>query len=198
MNRVFNIFSQTKWRPTYYVSEDALILRDIVSNVNLIPAKYKFIPIDLYWYENISVQDACYFNLDYNSDIKETFGLSLDSAHCIRCRGTVTSTCIQLAIYMGFSEIYLLGIDHNYSKSIDLDGNVVEDKSVKDYFVDDYDADIADKVVHDMRAPTKAFCDIEQLSRKIGTFKVFNATRGGKLEVFERVDFDKVINSILE
>ena len=68
-----------------------------------------------------------------------------------------------------------------------------EDKSVKDYFVDNYDTDIKDQVVHDMRAPTLAFCDVEQLSRKLGTFRVFNATRGGKLEVFERVNFDEMI-----
>ena len=79
------------------------------------------------------------------------------------------------------------------SFDIDMNGNVVEDKSVKDYFVDNYDTDIKDQVVHDMRAPTLAFSDAEQLSRKLGTFRVFNATRGGKLEVFERVNFDEII-----
>lgn len=193
MNRVFNIFPQTNWRPMYYISEDILILKDIVKDVDTIPSKIKFIPVNLNWYEDIDVKDALYFCMDYNSELKESFGLSLDCAHSVRCRGTVTSTCIQFAIYMGFTEIYLLGIDHNYSKSIDMNGNVVEDKSVNDYFVDTYDADIKDKVVHDMRLPTMAFCDIEQLSRKMGTFKVFNATRGGKLEVFERTNFDEIV-----
>lgn len=35
---------------------------------------------------------------------------------------TVIYACIQLAIYMGFQEIILLGADHNYSVMIDLDG----------------------------------------------------------------------------
>jgi hypothetical protein len=198
MNRVFNIFPKTKWRPTYYVSEDILILRDTISEVDKIPARIKFIPINLHWYNGIDIENACYFNMDYSSELRETFGLSLDCSHSIRCRGTVTTTCIQLAIYMGFKEIYLLGIDHNYSKVIDLNGDVVENKDVKDYFVDNYDADIKDQVVHDMRAPTKAFRDVEQLSRKLGTFKVFNATRGGKLEIFERVDFDALMKRLSE
>ena len=193
MNRVFKFFPQTKWRPTYYISEDILILKDTISDVEAIPSEITFIPINLHWYENVDVKNAQYFWMDYNSELKESFGLSLDCAHAVRCRGTVTSTCIQFAVYMGFTEIYLLGIDHNYSKSIDMNGNVVEDKSVKDYFVDNYDTDIKDQVVHDMRAPTLAFCDAEQLSRKLGTFRIYNATRGGKLEVFERVDFDDVI-----
>ncbi len=193
MNRVFKLFPQTQWRPTFYISEDILILKDTVKDVEKIDAKIKFIPINLNWYENIDIINAQYFWMDYYSELKDSFGLSLDCAHSVRCRGTVTTTCIQFAIYMGFTEIFLLGIDHNYSKSIDLNGNVVEDKSVKDYFVDDYDTDIKDQVVHDMRAPTLAFCDVEQLSRKLGTFRVFNATRGGKLEVFERVNFDEIV-----
>ena len=193
MNRVFKFFPQTKWRPTYYISEDILILKDTIPDVEAIPSEITFIPVNLHWYENVDVKGAQYFWMDYNSELKESFGLSLDCAHAVRCRGTVTSTCIQFAEYMGFTEIYLLGIDHNYSKSIDMNGNVVEDKSVKDYFVDNYDTDIKDQVVHDMRAPTLAFCDVEQLSRKLGTFRVFNATRGGKLEVFERVNFDAII-----
>ena len=44
-----------------------------------------------------------------------------------------------------------------------------------------------------MRAPTLAFGDVEQLSRRLGTFRVFNATRGGKLEVFERVSFEDAV-----
>lgn len=193
MNRVFKFFPQTRWRPTYYISEDILILGDTVREVEAIPSEITFIPVNLNWYEGVDVKGAKYFWMDYNSELKDTFGLSLDCAHAVRCRGTVTSTCIQFAVYMGFSEIYLLGIDHNYSKSIDLNGNVVEDKSVKDYFVDNYDFDIKDQVVHDMRAPTLAFCDVEQLSRKLGTFRVYNATRGGKLEVFERVGFDEIV-----
>lgn len=191
MNRIFNIFPETSWRPTYYVSEDILILKDIQETVSSIPSM-KFIPINLKWFEGVDIRDAVYFYMDYRSELGDSYGLSLDAAHCLRCRGTVTTTCIQLAIYMGFSDIYLLGIDHNYSKKIDEDGNIVEDHSVKDYFAEGYDSDIRDQVVHDMREPTRAFASVEQLSRKLKTFRVFNATRGGRLEVFERVNFDSL------
>ena len=116
MNRVFKFFPQTRWRPTYYISEDILILGDTVREVEAIPSEITFIPVNLNWYEGVDVKGAKYFWMDYNSELKDTFGLSLDCAHAVRCRGTVTSTCIQFAVYMGFSEIYLLGIDHNYSK----------------------------------------------------------------------------------
>ena len=35
--------------------------------------------------------------------------------------------------------------------------------------------------------------DVERLSREKGTFRIYNATRGGKLEVFERVNIDNIL-----
>ncbi|MDD5923971.1 MAG: DUF115 domain-containing protein [Clostridia bacterium] len=190
VNRIFNIFSQTDWRPTYYICEDILILKGIEEQINAMHNTEKFIPINLHWYEGVSIEDANYFYMDYNTIDKEHFNLSLDVPNKVRCRGTVTTSCIQLAIHMGFTEIYLIGVDNNYSKMVDQYGNVIEDKSVKDYFVDNYDDDIKEQVVHNLSATNKAFFNAAQLCNKMKTFKIYNATRGGKLEFFERVDFD--------
>ena len=39
VNRIFKIFPQTEWRPTYYVSTDAVLVRDILDDVNAMPVK---------------------------------------------------------------------------------------------------------------------------------------------------------------
>ena len=99
---------------------------------------------------------------------------------------------MQLAAYMGFSEIYLLGVDHNYSIEIDSDGNIIKnDESVKNYF------DEAKVSINDINLPkvvemTRAYLSAERYSRDHG-FRIFNATRGGKLEMFERVNFDVIV-----
>ena len=100
---------------------------------------------------------------------------------------------MQLAAYMGFSEIYLLGVDHNYQKTIDLNGNVVVDPNAKDYFCEGYDADIKDVVVHDMGNNTRAYMDAKKYCDATGCTTIYNATRGGKLEVFKRVNFDELV-----
>ena len=46
-NRIFKIFDQTDWRPTYFASEDVIILRGIQREVEAIPAEKKFIPVNL-------------------------------------------------------------------------------------------------------------------------------------------------------
>jgi len=188
-NRVFNIFDRTAWRPTYYASEDIIILRDIQSIISDMNVKARFIPVNLKWYEDVDIKNADYFYMDYNNDYRKTFGISTDIPHGIRCRGTVTMTCLQLAIYMGFSEIYLLGIDHNFAKMINMDGKLVIDNSIKNHFSEKYDAGVKDQG-YDIGNTTKAYLDVENFSRETNSFRVFNATRGGKLEVYERVNFD--------
>ncbi len=190
-NRVFKIFDQTDWRPTFFASEDIIILRDIQREIEAIPAEKKFIPINLKWYECVDIRDADYFYMDYSSELKKSYGMSLDAAHGVRCCATVTTTCLQFAIYMGFSEIYLLGVDHNFAKMIDRNGNVVNDSSIRNHFTDDYDKDIIDQGFQ-IDSATEAYLNVERLSRKLGTFRVYNATRGGKLEVYERVNFDEL------
>ena len=192
-NRIFKIFDQTDWRPDYFASEDIIILRDIQKEIEAIPAERKFIPINLKWFEDVNIHDADYFYMDYNSELRDTYGISTDPAHAIRCCATVTTTCLQFAIYMGFSEIFLLGVDHNFAKMIDKNGNVMTDASIRNHFTDDYDEDIIDQGFQ-IDGATEAYLNIERLSRKLGTFRVFNATRGGKLEVYERVDFDGLFN----
>lgn len=94
---------------------------------------------------------------------------------------------------MGFEEIYLLGVDHSYRVTIDIDGNVVTDLKQQDYFCDGYDNDIRDVVIHDMGNNTRAYIDAKKYCESTnGRVKIFNATRGGKLEVFQRVDFDSL------
>lgn len=192
MNRIYKIFPQTSWRPTYYVCEDELIAKDCQSEINAVEAAEKFIPIEIKWWHDINIENALHFHLNYKDELKSEFGFSSDIAHQIDCCGTVTCTCIQLAAYMGFSEIYLIGVDHNFQKIIDENGNIIEDKTVKDYFIEGYDADIKNEVVHNMGHTTRSYMGMKKYCDKTKRTTVYNATRGGKLEVFPRIDFDSL------
>lgn len=189
MNRIFKIFPQTEWRPSFYICEDNVIMENIQEQVNAIECDYKFIPAQLNWYYNVDIDNAYYFNIHFQEG---NHAFSYDASKQLECTGTVTITCIQLAYYMGFSEVYLIGVDHNFSNMTDKDGNKVVDNTVKNYFCDDYDKDVADKVVHDLHYTTRSYELAKEACDKVG-FKVYNATRGGKLEVFPRVDLDSLI-----
>lgn len=193
MNRIYKIFSETKWRPTYYVCEDINIFHESIDQINAIPAKAKFVPINLKWFNGIKVNGAEYFLANYNrkKDWPNSFSPAIEKS--MDSMGTVTFTCINIAAYMGFKDIYLIGVDHNYHVTINEAGETIVDDKAKDYFCEDYDTDIQDIVVHDMGQNTrayrkaKAYCDEHDIH-------VYNATRGGKLEVFPRIAFDTLFN----
>lgn len=193
VNRIFKIFPQTPWRPTYYVNTDHVMIRDIQDEINKLPIKDKFIPLQHKYYQNIEINNAHYIRCNFKRENDQADGgFSLDCTEQVNCRGTVTVECIQLAMHMGYRNIYLLGVDHNFDKVITESGEVVIDPGVKNYFIEGYDDDVANEVVHDLGTTTKAYMEIRRFCDSHGV-NVYNATRTTKLRAFECVDFDLIV-----
>ena len=193
-NRIYHIFDQTSWKPTYYISQDEKMLAGCVKEVNELITSIKFIPIQMKWYHDISINGANYFNIIH--DEENGFPrFSSDISRYIVNSGTVVYSAIQLAVYMGIKEIYLIGVDHQFQTSINEKGEVVVDPTIKDYFCDKYNGDKKDLIIPNPSKSTLTYISAKKYSEKYG-FNIYNATRGGKLEVFPRVDFDEVINNI--
>lgn len=187
-NRIYYIFGQTSWRPTFYCTQDEKIIENsAVEILQNIDTEYLFLPATANWYKNAGIQTNYLFAPKYVQD--GPIGFSEDIPSGIFVGNTVVYTAIQLAYYMGFTEIYLIGVDHNFSVYQDKDGEIHRDNSVKDYFCSEYNVD-KDKL--DIPTLDKSTLDY-RTARKFSEehdFKIYNATRGGKLEVFERVDIE--------
>ena len=192
-NRIYKLFENTDWRPTYYACEDEFILEDTQDKINSLDFKYKFIPINFNWDKGIKIDNAYYFYQKFVSNLQQGGPrpdlFSEDVTKCIPCRGSVITTCTQLAIYMGYTEIYLIGVDHSFSRMKDKAGNLIVDEKIKDHFGDQKNADENTKGIFNIDTATQSFMDMKEFCDKLNV-KVYNATRGGKLEVFPRVDFD--------
>ena len=196
VNRIFKIFPQTNWRPTYYVSTDHVLVRDILDDVNKIESKEKYIPLQNKYYHGIKIKKAHYFYRNDNRDKDQPEGFSLDCTDQVNMRGTVTIASIQLAAHMGYRYIYLLGVDHNFDKIITENGEIIIDPSVKNYFVEGYDNDVADEVVHDLGNTTKSYLDVQRFYSNHGV-QIYNVSRQTKLTVFPRMSFEKAIKEII-
>lgn len=195
VNRIYQIFPQTRWRPTYFVSTDAVMLRDKLAEAGAIPAKIKFIPLQNKYYLGIKIKGAKYF---FRNDLREKDqpeGFSLDCTEQVNMRGTVTIACMQLAMHLGYKHIYLLGIDHNFDKIITESGEVIIDPSVKNYFIEGYDQDVITEVQHDLGNTTRAYYDVRRFIDKTDV-NIYNATRKTKLEAFPKVSFEEALEQI--
>ena len=191
-NRIYNIFDQTEWRPTYYISQDEKILRGCMDIVNSLDLPHKFIPIQLNWYHGIDIKDAHYFNINWKqNEMPQEFIFSDDISREIASSSTGMYTAAQLAAYMGFSEIYFIGVDHHFHISMNNKGEIVVDNNVKDYFTHKYNEDKDKLYIPNTEKSTLTYIAMKIHCDRLG-IKVYNATRGGKLEVFERKDFDSL------
>lgn len=193
-NNIIKMFDKTSWRPNFYVCEDLLVLKDLKNKITNIKVKHRFIPINYHWFDNINISGAEYFYQSFQNE-ENKYLFSDDCSKHIRCTGTVTITCMQLAAYMGFKEIYLLGIDHNYRVTQDSNGNIITDETVKDYFDQSYAETMKDKNIPNLEKTTKAYESAKKFFEN-KDIKIYNATRGGKLEVYTRVNFDEIVKEV--
>jgi hypothetical protein len=105
---------------------------------------------------------------------------------------------LQWAAYMGIKEIYLLGVDNSFSKTVNCLTTPFEQRiykisgNDKDHFCNDYIQEGDTAIMPDVDMISHAFEKAEQYSREHG-FRIYNASRGGKVESFERVNFDDLI-----
>lgn len=191
-NRIFEIFNQTEWRPTYYLNQDYQLICKYADQIRDLSVKRKFMMIEAKQFFPDST-DISYFVLRH----KNFYPKDADfSKHIDKFMGqgfTVTYGAIQMAYYMGFSEVYLLGIDHNYSISLNEKGVPVINENVKDYFAGSTAKNGGDLNLPRVVESTMAYMTARKFSDKHSEFKVYNATRGGKLEAFERVDFEEIL-----
>ncbi|MBR6594821.1 MAG: DUF115 domain-containing protein [Clostridia bacterium] len=191
-NRIYNIFDSTLWRPDYYLSQDHKMLAGCVEEVKAMPLPVKFVPVDLPWEHGLELEPTHPFKMLWmpKEDLSPS-GFSTNAAEGVYWGSTCLYTAAQIAVYMGFSEIYLLGVDHRFQISQNNRGEIVVDNSVKDYFCDKYNEDKEKLYIPNTETSTLAYIAMKKGCEENGV-RVYNATRGGMLEVFPRVDFDSL------
>lgn len=193
-NRIYLMFDKTQWRPTYYISQDEKTLKNCTKEVNQMDLPYKFIPLYHKYYHDICIDHAFYFNLIGGYDGKR-YHFPIDISNGFEMSTTVAYTAAQFAVYMGFTKIYFIGVDHNFSIYQNEKGEIITDDTVRDYFSAEYNNDKQDLYIPRLERSEKTYIEIQRFCKE-NKIEVYNATRGGKLEVFPRVDFDEVINNI--
>lgn len=196
-NRIFCIFDETSWRPTYYISQDINVTYGIEGQFKSLDLEFKFLPIRWKWYDKFTIPNSYYYKTITSGE--EVLDFSKEFNKEVVDAPTVAYTAFQLAYYMGFKKFYLIGFDQSYKIAKDKDGNiVVNDKLERDYVSDKYRNEETDDLsIPDLYEMNKAFISLDYHVKNSGVdLEVYNATRGGMLEVFERKDLDEVFREL--
>ena len=186
-NRIYKIYKTTKWRADYYCVVDLRLIDSIKDDIQTPVAKKGTFAKEFYYdaLESINHLGDLYRFKELWQDVNnEEFKFADDIRKGIYQGFTVAYVMLQIAVYMGFKEIYLLGVDFTF----------VAKQDGKQHFYENDNVDVFDPIVvknlykNDLLKAYRAakrYADNSEI-------KIFNATRGGELEIFERVSFDSI------
>lgn len=194
-NRIYNIFNKTEWRPDYYMVVDQLVVAEEIANIKKLRGPHKFISYRAKRYGREDKDEIHYIVLykEFSPDNTKNMiaQISEDVSKYFTWSNTVLINQIELAIYMGFKEIYLIGVDHNYPISIDKYGNKKIDETIKSHFDNGGSKEKSRNYIY-IDAATNDYEVCKKYADEHG-IRIYNATRGGKLEVFDRVNLEDII-----
>lgn len=213
-NKCYLLYDSISWRPSFYAAVDTLVLPDIADELNQLtsgfPNTQYFFPLKYYFNKTIFHRDNTIWFQQIGTSI---YGLpdsyfSTNALEFIRSPNTVVITGLQLAVYMGFNPIYLIGCDTNYV----IPDNVTKEKTMLDvatgekiegyeilsnsdndpnHFSPNYFGSGSKWHAPNVNGMIFGYQMAKQVCDRLDV-RVLNATVGGMLEVFPRINFDNL------
>ena len=196
VNGIFYKTEEMGIKPTFYMVEDNHVIDDNIDNINAYDVDYKFFPS--IYKDKIKKTDNTYF---FNADLgfyDASFPyfciprFSKNFSKISYAGQSVTYMNMQLAYYLGFKEVYLIGMDFSYAirKSDKVEGaTLISNEDDINHFHPDYFG--KGKKWHDPKVERVGwnYENAKNTFEKEGR-KIYNATAGGKLEIFDRVEYN--------
>ncbi len=184
MNLSFKVYDKVCWRPTYYTVAEYNIVKQYYDEIKELNRENMFIKNFYDMEETPHLQGVNYYPGYPKRCYLERQKFSNDISEVVYSGYTVMFDTLQIATYMGFTKIYLIGADFSYSGDATKKGN---------HF---YDDDVEDKRIVAgityINISLNALLIAKNYADAHG-IQIYNATRGGKLEIFPRVDLDTLI-----
>jgi len=194
MNRIYLMFPELGFKTTFLSVVNDLVIEQTASDLAALD-----IPKFLTWRSRkhfeqpgINLDPALlptflYTTYDAPSFSKDVRGRVWEGA-------TVTYVTIQLAFHMGFDELILLGVDHNYNAIGKPNTTVTSEGDDPNHFSANYFGKGFRWQLPDLETSEMGYKMARQAIEGAGR-KIVDATVGGKLQIFEKVDFNSTIKS---
>ena len=186
VNTLFKLYEKTDWRANYYCIIDPTTYKSIGDDVKRYHTDTLFIPENRIRENDtrvgkFSLECSSFYKIPYLSFFDEPCKFSDDLSYEIFDGASVVYVAVQIAVYMGFKRVFLLGVDCNYDKNIKLHNEVLEYS--KDYNYN-WTKQTGLTMIEGFKV-AKKYADTHDV-------KIYNASRGGMLEIFPRVNLENI------
>ena len=184
LNKIFLLFDKWKFRPTYYVSVNPLVIEQSIEEIQKISAN-KFLSITgLQFIKN--TQDIIFLKSIYNPSF------SRDPRNGIWEGYTVTYVAMQLAYFMGFNEVFLIGVDHFFNAPGAPNEEVVSEGEDLNHFHPNYFGKGTRWNLPDLKNSELAYSFAKLVFENDGR-RIVDATLCGKLQIFPKINYKELI-----
>ncbi len=183
LNRIYLNFERMGFVPTFYVAVNPLVIEQCAADIARIPTT-RFVD----WGQRRHF--APYPDQETLIYLWHTYRphFSRDLTKGVWGGATVTYTALQIAYYLGFEQVILIGVDHNFTTRGTPHQVVVSSGGDPDHFDPNYFGKGFRWQLPDLRTSEQAYRMAKQAFEADGR-RVLDATVGGKLDVFEKVDY---------
>ena len=180
LNRIYLLFDKLGFATTYYVSVNCLVIEQSAHDIERLPCP-KFIG----W----NARDLISFTADmlflYS---RRDRGFHTDIAKGIWEGATVTYVAMQIAYYLGFHKVILIGVDHSFATKGEPHTTVVSQGDDPNHFDPRYFGKGFRWQLPDLQTSESAY-RIAKYQFERANREIVDATMDGKLEVFRKVDY---------
>ncbi|MCJ7626711.1 MAG: DUF115 domain-containing protein [Anaerolineaceae bacterium] len=184
MNRFFLAFPETGFQTTYYLSVNDLVIEQSAAEIQALETP-KF----------VSWRARKWLQLEENLHFLHTTYTGPKFARDVRGRlwegATVTYTALQLAYHMGFHKAILIGVDHSFATKGKPNQTVVSQGDDPNHFHPGYFGKGFRWQLPDLETSECAYQIAREIYAQDGR-QVVDATVGGKLDVFPKVDYESL------
>lgn len=184
-NRIYLLFPELGFTTTYFVSINDLVIEQCADEIAALP-----IPKFIAWHSNRHFQrlpdDMIFLYSTYTGP-----RFAYDLTRRIWEGATVTNVALQLAFYMGFEKVILIGVDHNFTSKGEANKTVVSTGDDPNHFSGAYFGKGFRWQLPDLDTSEIGYAMAREHYQKAGR-EVLDATVGGKLTIFPKVDYNSL------
>jgi hypothetical protein len=182
LNRIYLLFPELGFTSTFLVSVNELVLEQCAAEIKTLD-----LPKFITWRARRWFADdprTVFIDTDYTGP--ENF--SPNAAGRLFEGFTVTYVALQLAFYMGFTQVILVGVDHNFVTTGQANSTVTSAGDDPNHFAPNYFGKGFRWQLPDLEGSERSYRLARAVYEQAGR-KVLDATVGGKLKVFPKVSY---------
>jgi hypothetical protein len=182
MNRFYLMFPELGFQTTYFVAVNYLVIKQCASEILALPVP-KFLP----WGTRRDLPEVTADTIFINTSCpKREF--TADARRPLWTGATVTFAALQLAYHMGFEEVILIGVDHSFASKGAPGKIVTSEGDDPNHFAPHYFGKGFRWQLPDLQTSEISYGLARAAFENAGR-KVLDATIGGKLTIFPKVDY---------